>query len=87
MQKRNRVWKILLSAYYLEALFQTAVSTLLGFLSFAPTVAMYKFLQLLEERSEGEAIDSEAWAWIVGLGSSLLATNAIETWLFWIVCE
>ena len=87
MQKKNRVWKIMLSAYYLEALFQTGLSTLLAFLTFAPTVAMYKFLQLLEERSAGEVVNSQAWAWIVGLGSSLLAMNLIETWLFWIVCE
>ena len=87
MQKKNRIWKTLLSAYYLEALFQTGLSTLLGFLTFAPTVAMYKFLQLLEERSEGEAVNSQAWAWIVGLGASLLALNSVETWLFWVVCE
>ena len=48
---------------------------------------MYKFLQLLEERAEGEAVNSQAWAWIVGLGLSLLALNSIETWLFWVVCE
>lgn len=85
IQNQDRLWKTLLSAYYSEVLFQTALSILHSVLTFAPSVAMYKFLQLLEERSEGEAVNNEAWAWIVGLGSSLIIMNSVETWLFWIV--
>lgn len=87
LEKKDRLWKTLLTVHYLEALYQTGLSTLHGILTFAPSVAMYKFLQILEERSEGEAVNSEAWAWILGLGSSLIITNWIETWLFWIVCK
>ena len=83
--KRDRLWKILLTAHYREALYQTCLSTIHGVLSFVPSIVMYKFLRLLEERSEGEAVNVEAWAWIFGLGSSIIVTNSIESWLFWVV--
>ncbi|KAL8784006.1 MAG: hypothetical protein Q9195_009216 [Heterodermia aff. obscurata] len=85
LEKKDRLWKTLLTAHYLEALYQTGLSTIHGVLSFVPSIAMYKFLRLLEERSEGEAVNNEAWAWIFGLGSSIIITNSIETWLLWVV--
>ncbi|CAF9906103.1 MAG: hypothetical protein HETSPECPRED_006056 [Heterodermia speciosa] len=85
LEKKNRLWKTLLTAHYIEALYQTGLSTVHGVLSFIPSIAMYKFLRLLEERSEGEAVNNEAWAWIFGLGSSIMITNAIESWLLWVV--
>ena len=85
LEKKDRLWKTLLTAHYLEALYQTGLSTIHGVLSFVPSIAMYKFLRLLEERSEGEAVTIEAWAWIFGLGSSIIITNSIESWLFWLV--
>ena len=85
LEKKDSLWKTLLSAHYLEALYQTGLSTIHGVLSFVPSIAMYKFLQLLEERSEGEAVSIEAWAWIFALGSSIMIANSIEAWLFWLV--
>ena len=85
LEKKDRLWKTLLTAHYLDALYQTGLSTIHGVLSFVPSIAMYKFLQLLEERSEGEAVNIEAWAWIFVLGSSIIITSSIECWLFWVV--
>ena len=87
LQGQDRLWKTLLRAHYPEAMVQTFLSTVHGVLTFAPSLAMYKLLQLLEERSEGETVDSKAWAWIIGLGLSVIIMNWNEAWLFWIVCE
>ena len=87
MENKDRLWKTLLTAHYPEALFQAALSTVHGVLTFAPSIAMYKFLQLLEQRSEGETVSSDAWAWIVGLGASVVITTSLETWLLWVVCK
>lgn len=87
METTDRLWKTLLAAHYPEALFQTVLSTVHGILLFAPSLAMYKFLELLEHRSEGEAVSNDAWAWIIGLGASIIITNSLETWLLWIVCK
>ncbi|KAL9608043.1 MAG: hypothetical protein Q9167_007099 [Letrouitia subvulpina] len=53
--------------------------------SFGPQLAMFKLISLLEQRSVGEAIASEAWLWVFSLGFSIIISSWIEAWLMWVV--
>lgn len=67
---RSRLWRTLLAAHYVEMLYQILLVFTQAAVQFLPTYAMYRFLQLLEERSEDQMMDGTALAWISGLGLS-----------------
>ncbi|KAL8809013.1 MAG: hypothetical protein Q9200_003804 [Gallowayella weberi] len=56
-----------------------------GVLQFTPQLAMYKLLELLEQRSEVKAVANEAWAWVFGLGMAIIVTAWLETQMHWVV--
>lgn len=84
---RDQLWKTVLFAHRVEMIYQTLLTVLQAAAQFVPTYALYRFLELLEQRSEGQSIGGIGWAWISGLGFSLILISSIETWLFWILCQ
>ena len=84
-KQKNRLWKSVLSAHAPALIQQWILTILQSFAQFGPQFAMYKLLQLLEQRSEGASVARVAWAWVVGLGVSMLISSWIEAWLFWLV--
>jgi ABC-type multidrug transport system fused ATPase/permease subunit len=37
----------------------------------------------MEARSSGSPVSSQAWLWVIALGSSILIYSTIEAWLYW----
>lgn len=87
IEPRDQLWKTLLFAHQSELIHQTLLTVLQAAAQFLPTYALYKFLELLEERSQGQPIGGIGWAWISGLGFTLILISSVETWLFWILCQ
>ena len=83
-QERERLWKTLFRAHYLEVLFQMILTVVQAAVQFLPTYALYKFLELLQQGSD-ESANPTAWAWLLSLGFSLMLASSVETWLYWIV--
>lgn len=73
--KNDRLWKSLVRAHWPELLFQTAWSTLQSILMFAPQLAMYQLLKLLEQRSQGSPVDHKAWGLVLALGISIMLAS------------
>jgi len=87
IKPRDQLWKTLLLAHHVEMIHQTLLTVLQSAAQFLPTYALYRFLELLEQRSEGQSIGGIGWAWISSLGFTLILISSIETWLFWILCQ
>ncbi len=87
IKPRDQLWKTLLFAHHVEVIHQTLLTVLQAAAQFLPTYALYRFLELLEQRSEGQPIGGIGWAWISGLGFTLILISSVETWLFWILCK
>ena len=85
MKPRDRLWKTLIVAHFLELVIQWIISIIQGIIQFAPQLAMYKLLELLEDRSAGNPIAKIAWAYVIGLGVSISLAGWMETWMHWIV--
>ena len=85
-KKRTDVlWKELLRVHQLELVGQSLLALSQGVIQFAPQLAMYKLLGLLERRSTGEAISNHAWIWVLGLGLSIVVTAWVEAFMHWVV--
>ncbi|KAL8699373.1 MAG: hypothetical protein Q9224_001444, partial [Gallowayella concinna] len=84
-KRSNVLWKDLLRAHWVELAGQSLLSMSQGVMQFAPQVAMYKLLELLEQRSEGNAVAKEAWAWVLSLGMAIIVTAWLETQMHWVV--
>jgi hypothetical protein len=70
--KTDRLWKSVVFAHWPELLFQTAWAMMHSVLQFAPQLAMYQLLKLLEQRSQGVSVDHKAWGLVVALGASII---------------
>ncbi|KAL8756702.1 MAG: hypothetical protein Q9199_002748 [Rusavskia elegans] len=84
-KRSNVLWKNLLRVHRLELAGQSLLSMSQGVAQFAPQLAMYKLLGILEQRSQGNAIAEEAWGWVFGLGLALIVTAWLETQMLWVV--
>lgn len=84
-KQNDRLWKSVLKVHAPALIQQWILTIIQAFAQFAPQFAMYKLLQLLEQRSEGASVAIVAWAWVVGLGVSMILSSWIEAWLFWLV--
>lgn len=83
--KKDRLWKGVIYNFRWVFLQQLTLVVLVSATQFAPQYAMFHILRLLEQRSEGAAVATIAWAWVVGLGLTMLVTSWIESWLFFVV--
>lgn len=84
LKPTNSLWKTLVLAHWKELTIQSGISIAQGIVQFAPQLAMFKLLELLEYRSEGTSIAKTAWAYTVVLGVSISLAGWIETWMQWI---
>ncbi|KFY69086.1 hypothetical protein V496_00545 [Pseudogymnoascus sp. VKM F-4515 (FW-2607)] len=55
-----------------------------SFGNFAPQFVLLQILRVLERRSSGEPITSEAFVWVAALGVMTVASSWIEGWLYWL---
>ena len=85
MKPRDRLWKTLFRVHWREFMVQWLLSLAQGVIQFAPQLAMYKLLELLEDQSEKTSIAAIAWAYVIGLGASIILAAWMEAWLHWIV--
>ena len=83
--KRDRLWKSVVYSHYPEILFQTAWAILQSVLQFAPQLAMYNLLQLLERRAQGASVETAAWGLVVALGVSIVLASWTQAWEHWIL--
>lgn len=84
-RRSNILWKDLLQAHRLELFGQSLLAMSQGIIQFAPQLAMYKLLELIEQRSKAKAIASEAWPWTFGLGMSIIIAAWMEAFMHWVV--
>lgn len=84
MKQKDRLWKTLLAVHYREVIIQSLLSMVLGIVQFGPQFAMYKLLNLFEERPANGPFSKDAWTWVVGLGFSIGLSSWMEAWLQWI---
>ena len=82
--KQDRLWKSVIYAHYPELLFQTVWAILQSVLQFAPQLAMYNLLKLLEQRSQGASVKNEAWGLVIALGVSIVFASWTQAWEHWI---
>ncbi|GKZ21198.1 hypothetical protein AbraIFM66951_011591 [Aspergillus brasiliensis] len=89
MRGSRALWKSLVVAHQRSLILQSSLSMIICILSFGPQAAMYGILKALENRSFNPTMNSkdvnEAWAWVFGLGTVLILSSSIESWLWWII--
>lgn len=85
MKRSNVLWKNLFWVHWLDLFGQSLLAMSHGIIQFTPQLAMYKLLELLEQRLKGEAIANEAWIWVGALGLSIIITAWIEAFMLWLV--
>ncbi|KAL8891556.1 MAG: hypothetical protein Q9215_001420 [Flavoplaca cf. flavocitrina] len=84
-KRSNVLWKDLLRVHRLELAGQSLLAISQGVVQFAPQLAMYKLLELLEQRAKGNSLAQEAWGWVFGLGIAIIITAWLETQMLWVV--
>ncbi|KAI6711688.1 hypothetical protein JHW43_005753 [Diplocarpon mali] len=63
---------------------QWSLTLVQSFCNVAPQFATFHLLKILELRSPGDAVSSEAWIWVVALTIATIGASWIESWLYWI---
>ncbi|MCJ1353394.1 MAG: hypothetical protein MMC33_003380 [Icmadophila ericetorum] len=82
---RKRLWRTVAWNFRWGFLKQFLLISTISVSQFAPQFAMLQLLRLLEARTEGASIAGIAWAWIFGLGFSMIVSSWFEAWLFYII--
>jgi hypothetical protein len=86
LEKRHPkpLWAEVLLEHRITLIIQWSLTLVQAFGNVAPTFVTYKILQLLERRTPGEAVGSEAWIWVLTLTLTTIAASWTEAWLYWI---
>ncbi|KAL6716631.1 hypothetical protein ACLMJK_006199 [Lecanora helva] len=82
--KRGSLWKAIIYTHYAELLFQTAWGMMQSALQFAPQLAMYHLLRLLEQRARGATVKNTAWGLVIALGAAIILASWSQEWNHWI---
>ena len=85
MKGRDRLWKSIYFAHAPAFIQQWVLVIVQAVTQFAPQLAMFHILKLLEARQEGEPIATVAWAWVATLGFAMIVQSWLESWLFWLI--
>ena len=85
MKKRDRLWKSIYYAHSSAFIQQWVLVIVQAVAQFAPQLAMFHILKLLEARQDGAPIAPVAWAWVAMLGVAMIVQSWIESWLFWLI--
>ena len=81
----RRLWRTVAWNFRWAFLKQLLLTMTISVTQFAPQFAMLQLLRLLEQRQEGASVAGIAWAWIFGLGLSMIVSSWFEAWLFYVV--
>ncbi|KAE8154320.1 P-loop containing nucleoside triphosphate hydrolase protein [Aspergillus avenaceus] len=81
----RKLWKALVLGNMRPFITQAVLSLITCILSFGPQIAMYGILKCLEGSSLSTRNNPEAWLWVAGLGSMIVVSYGIESWLWWII--
>ncbi|KAI9841606.1 MAG: hypothetical protein M1837_000513 [Sclerophora amabilis] len=80
----GRLWRRVVRAHASDFARQWAFCIFGSVMDFAPQLAMYKILRLLELRQEGASLTLEAWLWVLALGLGRFLQAFTDTWMWWI---
>ena len=80
----GKLFKLLLTTHYVAITNQVVLTVLESSFGFAPQLAMYNLLRLLELRKNGEDIGLKAWVWVFALGLGLVIRAWLESWMNWV---
>lgn len=83
--QKKRLWKSILYHFRWPFFRQNILILAVGVAQFAPQFAMFNLLKLLENRTAGAQVATVAWAWVIGLGLTMIVSSWIESWLFWTI--
>ena len=82
---QSKLWKLCFYNFRWVLVGQLIMVIAIGISQFGPAYAMYNLLKLLEQREEGERVAITAWAWVFGLGLTMIVASLIESWLYYSV--
>jgi len=85
MKKRDRLWKSIYFAHAAAFIQQWVLVIIQAVAQFAPQLAMFHILKLLEARQNDGPIATVAWAWVAALGLAMIVQSWLESWLFWVI--
>lgn len=85
LKKRDRLWKSIFFAHASAFIQQWVLVIIQAVTQFAPQLAMFHILKLLEARQDGAPISTVAWAWVATLGLAMIVQSWLESWLFWVI--
>jgi hypothetical protein len=83
-QHTKPLWAEVILAHKSTLAIQWALTLVQSFGNVAPTFVTYNILRLLERRTPGEAVGSEAWIWVLTLALTTISASWTEAWLYWI---
>ena len=81
----SRLWKLCFYNFRWVLAGHLLMIIIIGISQFGAPYAMFNLLKLLEQREEGERVATRAWAWVLGLGFSMIFTSLVESWLYYSV--
>lgn len=85
LKNKDSLWKSIYFAHSSAFIQQWMLVILQSVTQFAPQLAMFQILKLLEARQEGAPIATVAWAWVATLGLAMIVQSWLESWLFWVI--
>ncbi|KAG9233617.1 putative ABC bile acid transporter [Amylocarpus encephaloides] len=84
MKPSSRIWIQIFRAHKYSFMVQWCLTLGQALGNFAPQYVIFHILQILERRIPGEAVDPEAWIWVLVLALATIGASWNESWLFWI---
>lgn len=78
-----KLWKALVRTHTRALVCQYLLSLLTCALSFGPQIALYQILTSLEHRHVAPDGIMQTWVWVGGLGTTMLVTATVDSWLWW----
>ena len=80
----RKLWLEVFIAHKWPFIIQWFLTLLQAFGNFAPQFVTYHILKILEARTPGTPVSSEAWIWVITLTITSIGSAWIESWLFWV---
>ncbi|KAL8789898.1 MAG: hypothetical protein Q9195_006608 [Heterodermia aff. obscurata] len=77
------LWKALVRTHIRALTYQYILSLFTCALSFGPQIALYRILKSLEHRQLAPNEVIKTWAWVGALGTMMLLTATVDSWLWW----
>ncbi|KAK2623627.1 hypothetical protein QTJ16_006808 [Diplocarpon rosae] len=82
--RHRKLWIEVFLEHKWGFLTQWSLTLVQAFGNFAPQFVTFHLLKILERRTPGDAVGSEAWIWVVVLTIATIGASWIESWLYWV---